>query len=309
MGNIFSTIFERHKRKIPTNRCNNSRLNNSNENVRQIHNNSPYILPNDEKEGDRLIMQHFITRSVFKSNFCAPVNDILQRPGAKVLDVGCGPGTWLHDMASDFPNARFIGVDISPMFPKLIKPRNVEYLQANFLKGLPFCNDTFDFVVIRNMISVLTIEDWKTVLQELTRVCKPMGYVESTEFGIPVLNEGPMSSEICKAWINIMKSKNIDLSFSVQLPKLYSTFLKKVGSISQCVTIGLRGDQVSKDMAEDLLMLAEALQPALHFTDREFEEHIEKLRKELEEYEVFCDIQVVWGLKTYSSTNNSEEPS
>ena len=57
---------------------------------RRFHNveNAKYPLPNDDEECDRLHMQHFIIRYVWQSNFCSPVEHILNSEDAKVLDVG-----------------------------------------------------------------------------------------------------------------------------------------------------------------------------------------------------------------------------
>src|SRR4051794_18229910 len=57
---------------------------------RRYHNeeNSSYFLPNDDKECDRLHLQHFLIKYICQGNFSAPVEDILNKEGSKVLDVG-----------------------------------------------------------------------------------------------------------------------------------------------------------------------------------------------------------------------------
>ncbi|CAG8683662.1 16597_t:CDS:2, partial [Funneliformis mosseae] len=59
-------------------------------NGRRFHNNenSIYFLPNDNEEVDRLQLQHFLFRYIWKSNFSAPINDLLDQGSANVLDVG-----------------------------------------------------------------------------------------------------------------------------------------------------------------------------------------------------------------------------
>ncbi len=57
---------------------------------RRYHNveNSNYGLPNDDDECDRLHLQHFVLRYAWQGNFASPVEHILNRKGAKVLDSG-----------------------------------------------------------------------------------------------------------------------------------------------------------------------------------------------------------------------------
>ena len=57
---------------------------------RRYHNaeNSKYPLPNDDDECDRLHIQHFILRYVWQGNFASPVEYVLNRKGAKILDSG-----------------------------------------------------------------------------------------------------------------------------------------------------------------------------------------------------------------------------
>ena len=57
---------------------------------RRYHNaeNAKYDLPNDDDECDRLHLQHFVLRYAWQGNFASPVEHILNRRGAKILDSG-----------------------------------------------------------------------------------------------------------------------------------------------------------------------------------------------------------------------------
>ncbi|CAG8598753.1 11113_t:CDS:2, partial [Racocetra fulgida] len=102
---------------------------------RRFHNvrNSKYMMPCDDDELDRLHVLHYICRFIWKCNYSAPIHDKLSSGGALVLDVGCGTGTWVVEMANEFPRSHFTGIDISPVFPREAKPENVLFAEANLL--------------------------------------------------------------------------------------------------------------------------------------------------------------------------------
>ena len=81
-------------------------------------------------------------------------------------------------MSYDFPQSYFTGIDISRMYPSEVKPVNVKFEQVDVTKGLPYNDNTFDFVVIRNLITAFSVSDWKSCIKELIRVTKPGGYIE-----------------------------------------------------------------------------------------------------------------------------------
>lgn len=78
----------------------------------------------------------------------APVSDVL-RKGGRVLDVGCGPGSWAMEIAGEYPKSQVVGIDINPMFPRDIKPSNCTFHQYNLLDGLPFEDGSFDYIFMR----------------------------------------------------------------------------------------------------------------------------------------------------------------
>ncbi|CAG8632726.1 4623_t:CDS:2 [Funneliformis mosseae] len=139
---------------------------------------SKYVLPNDDEECDRLHMQHFLMRYAWQGNFASPVEQILTGVDSKVLDVGCGAGSWSFEVATIYPNAKIIGVDISPVQPSGIKPKNFTFFQADITDGLPFADETFDFVFQRFLVGSIPKEKWFSVIKELTRMLKPGGYLE-----------------------------------------------------------------------------------------------------------------------------------
>ena len=94
----------------------------------------------------------------------------------------CGPGTWLLEVRDKYQKSEFIGVDANPSFPTIIKPDNVTFSKVNILdNGLPFKSNCFDFVHMRFMMLAFNREEWKSVIQELIRVCKPGGWIEIME--------------------------------------------------------------------------------------------------------------------------------
>ncbi|CAG8494607.1 3823_t:CDS:2 [Cetraspora pellucida] len=269
---------------------------------RRYLDNSSYSLPNDDEEIDRLQLQHYLARYILQSNFCAPVNNKL-KSGTRVLDVGCGPGTFTLEMAYDYPNSHFIGIDINPMFPKEIKPRNVEFEEADVLEDLPYADESFDFIVIRNMITSFTVHDWESrIWKELIRVLKPGGYIESTEFEIPAINRGPVTYRMSEGWIALMKAKNIDLTITTRLEEIYkSTILKNIEHKSKMIPVGTWGDRIGKIMADDFIMLAKAMCPVIRplwgITQEQFNEFTEIFAEELNVYKTYCNIHVVFGQK------------
>nr|CAG8476264.1 10020_t:CDS:2 [Entrophospora candida] len=119
-----------------------------------------YQMPDDNEEHDRLQRQHFLFRYLWKSNFSSPMEDLLKRGNCKTLDIGCGPGAWLMECANDYPRSDFVGIDVVASFPTQIKPRNTTFVQGNVLNGLPFEDETFDFVHMRLMVGAFSEQEW-----------------------------------------------------------------------------------------------------------------------------------------------------
>jgi ubiquinone/menaquinone biosynthesis C-methylase UbiE len=153
----------------------------------------------DDNEIDRLQIQHHLFRALWRENFNSPIKNKLKAGGFHVLDVGCGPGTWICDMATDFPSSKFKGIDIETVFPTQ-KPTNIIFEKANVLTGLPYSDNTFDFVRMSSMILVFTEAEWRTkVFVELLRVLKPGGYLELEDGDIESCNTSPSFDKLSKA--------------------------------------------------------------------------------------------------------------
>ena len=169
-------------------------------NGRKYHNipTSNYPLPIDEIEFKRSKIQHKVMKGVWGINFASPIEqELINGKDFKVLDVGCGSGTWTSQLSKEYPLAKFIGLDMSPTFPKEFSQNNLQFIQGNILKGLLFENDTFDFVHMRLLVVAFTQNQWEeTVVKELVRVCKPGGWVELVEVDIEGKSMGPTSERL-----------------------------------------------------------------------------------------------------------------
>ena len=85
-------------------------------------------------------------------------------------------------MAEEYPNSQFVGIDQSPVVLKDKQPDNVEFITHNVLLGLPFEDNSFDYVFSRLLGAAYKKSQWKEIaIPEYTRVTKPTGWVELVE--------------------------------------------------------------------------------------------------------------------------------
>jgi 23S rRNA (uridine2552-2'-O)-methyltransferase len=83
----------------------------------------------------RARQEHFPARSVYKLQEIQARYRIL-RPGGRVLDLGCAPGSWLKYAAGLVgPQGRVVGVDLQPVAIAL--PPQVRVIQGDVLRWEP----------------------------------------------------------------------------------------------------------------------------------------------------------------------------
>ncbi|CAI2171733.1 17218_t:CDS:2, partial [Funneliformis geosporum] len=189
-------------------------------NGRRFHNEKStinYYLPNDSQESDRLNMQHYLYRHIWKGNFSSPMAKELTGGNTSVLDIGCGPGFWLLDMAQKYPSSTFVGIDISPTFPSSNQiPSNAIFLQHNILEteGLPWPPDTINFVYKRFMALSFTQKDLVKLINEIVRITKSNGWIEIMDYTYSLKNCGKITKDLVDALIKFHESDNIKVPSS-----------------------------------------------------------------------------------------------
>lgn len=96
--------------------------------------------------------------------------------GLKVVDLACGSGAFLKDLAAAFPRARVMGVDLSPAYLHQARVRSgVGALAQANAERLPFADASLDAVTCIYLFHELPPRVRPIVAAEIARVLKPGG--------------------------------------------------------------------------------------------------------------------------------------
>ncbi|OEU96327.1 methyltransferase domain-containing protein [Streptomyces oceani] len=107
------------------------------------------------------------------------------RPGQRVLDVGCGPGTISADLAAAVAPGALTGVDASDTVleqaTELVVERGLDNARFHTadVHALDFPDDSFDVVHAHQLLQ--HVGDPVSALREMRRVCRPDGLVAVRE--------------------------------------------------------------------------------------------------------------------------------
>lgn len=126
------------------------------------------------------------TADVMRRQIIPPITELVREMGnrperVKVLDVACGTGRTLHQLAVTHPSMRLYGVDLSPAYIKkareLLADVDELTLAVDNAESLPFADATFDAVTSVYLFHELPRNARRNVIREMFRVVRPGGLV------------------------------------------------------------------------------------------------------------------------------------
>lgn len=123
------------------------------------------------------------TADVMRRQILPPVTRFVRASGGaaklRVLDVACGTGRTLHQLASAHPSLRLYGVDLSPAYVRAARKRLAHVgecaISVENAEALPFADGAFDVVTNVYMFHELPRPTRRKVARELLRVLRPGG--------------------------------------------------------------------------------------------------------------------------------------
>lgn len=147
--------------------------------------NSYIFDPENATELARLTMQdHVVSQAMGGALSGVPRPSPLQN----ILDLGCGPGGWVLDVAFALPDAEIEGMDVSRIMVDYAhaRARTQQLVNASFgvmdiTRPLDLPDASFDLVNGRFLLAVLGREVWPSFLAECHRILRPGGFLRLTE--------------------------------------------------------------------------------------------------------------------------------
>ncbi|WWC62147.1 uncharacterized protein I303_104739 [Kwoniella dejecticola CBS 10117] len=139
----------------------------------RTYNNSSWVyrFPVDQEEVLRQDRQHYVMLGSLPGLYRGPVDDILNDRSRRrrLLDIGCGTGIWLQEMAEIFPHVDYI----TPLQHDT-QLRNCTFMQVNAPTGLRvFGEESFDVINMRQMLQ--STNEYPSLVNAAFRLLRPGG--------------------------------------------------------------------------------------------------------------------------------------
>ncbi|WP_069802610.1 class I SAM-dependent methyltransferase [Thermogemmatispora onikobensis] len=122
-----------------------------------------------------------------------PEEEISLPETGRVLDLACGPGGWLLELAFCFPRATLIGVDLSLAVVEYATTQarsrgldNVHFQVMDVMEPLAFEDGSFDLINGRLLWGFMLPAAWPRLLVECRRLLRPGGFLRLTEMEEPL---------------------------------------------------------------------------------------------------------------------------
>jgi ubiquinone/menaquinone biosynthesis C-methylase UbiE len=234
-----------------------------------------------------------------------------------VLDLACGPGGWVQDLAREHPDIEVYGVDISHLMieyatalAKSQRLSNAHFLEMDVTLPLNFPDASFDLINVRYLIGFLRASLWPDLFEECKRLLRPSGVFRITE---PELGSVTSSAAVDRTTIWLIQAlQRVGQSFSpdgrrvatiAAIPSLFRrTGYEYQGSRTHLIEFSA-GLPAHDGLCEDCRVLYKASQPFFVqtgvATQEELDQTYAQMLEELQDPDFYGtrDLHTFWGRK------------
>ncbi len=195
----------------------------------------------------------------------------------KVLDVGCGTGSWVIEAARIYPTMSLVGIDISQSMidyantqaqaQEVAKRVTFQRLDALVLPGI--ADRSFDLINLRFGISYLRLWDWPQVMREMVRVARPGGIIRLTDAEIIHPGNSVALQKLCEMFLlALYRSHHLSAQDPTGIIPYLPTFLAQ----QHCQDIQTRpyvlhyraGTTTGEAFYQDAMYIFRTIRPFLH---------------------------------------------
>ena len=131
-----------------------------------------------------------------------------------VLDIGCGPGIWVLDLAFTYPEMQAVGIDISEQRISYARSMaseqglgNADFRVMDATGPLNFPDASFDLVNGQFLLEDVCREAWMPLLRECRRVLRPGGILRLTESEVGFSNS-PAHEHLWQLYLGAIAEAN-----------------------------------------------------------------------------------------------------
>jgi ubiquinone/menaquinone biosynthesis C-methylase UbiE len=270
--------------------------------------------PESPTEMARLILQDRLVTEGMQGIF--PERSSLENIQT-ILDVGCGPGGWVLDVAHTYPDKKVVGIDISTTMITYAQAQaaaqrlsNVSFMVMNALEPFNFAEGMFDLVNIRAATGFVLRAQWTIFLHHCFRVLRPGGILRLTEAELVGFTNSPACEKI-NSWSALMlHTKGYGFSHDgshIGILPMLGLLLQEAG----CVNIGFKPHMLDFSIGTDLYnsqyqnyMVGVALVKPMFIrtgisTEEEFDQMYKLLLEELQQphFRGLWNWLTIWGEK------------
>ncbi len=228
-----------------------------------------------------------------------------------ILDVGCGTGGWLIELARTFEGqGPLVGVDISERVLACAHAHalaqqvagRVEFRLMDVLQRLDFPDDSFDLVNERLGGSYLRTWDWPQLLGEFRRVIRPGGVVRLTEGEIIVESSSPALLQLNRLLVQALHQAGhfftpVGHSITGQLPHLLRQHGFQQVQVRPHTLECRAGTELAISLFDDARHLFQTIRPFLQQWTQVPEDYDEIYQRMLREMQQ-DDFVAIWRLLT-----------
>jgi len=196
-------------------------------------------------------------------------------PGWRVLDVGCGFGILGFELAVNIP-VPIVGVELNPDFVQhaeglrervaqlgLLTPGSSLEFEVGDVRALPFDDETFDLVFIREVLQFLP--DPLTAVAEVLRVLRPGAYLCISDTDDQLRITWPPPIQAFERLVAAVTQVQLDRGGDRQTGRKLTTYLRSVGfEIASVVVLPEAQHRVVDSGDAERALVVEQLHAARH---------------------------------------------